>query len=71
MRDFAREFPVLNAVLGLSVFVLIAGLIVFAKPVERLLDRLNLKLLQALGLADRDRDHNRGDDDPTDPSARD
>jgi hypothetical protein len=65
VRDFARNFPVLNAVLAVSVFLLIAGLIVFAKPVERVLDRLNLKLLQALGIASRD---DRGDRDSSDDS---
>jgi hypothetical protein len=70
VRDFARNFPVLNAVLAVSVFALIAGLIVFAKPLERLLDRLNVKLLQALGIASRDasRDHA---DSPDDPGSRD
>jgi hypothetical protein len=58
--NFAHEHPVLNTVLGAAVVLLIAGLVVFAKPVGRLLDRLNLKLLQALGMANKDDDR----DDP-------
>jgi len=52
--NFAHVHPVLNVVLMAAVFALIAGLLVFAKPVERLLDRLNLKVLQALGIADQE-----------------
>ncbi|HWM05834.1 MAG TPA: hypothetical protein VNP92_26125 [Actinophytocola sp.] len=53
---FGDTFPVLNMVLGLGVVLLIVGLVVFAKPVGRLLGRLNLKVMQALGMADRDPD---------------
>ena len=49
--NFAHVHPVLNVVLMAAVFALIAGLLVFAKPVERLLD---LKVLQALGIADQE-----------------
>jgi len=36
---FAEAHPVLNLVLGGGVVALIAGLVVFARPVGRLLDR--------------------------------
>jgi hypothetical protein len=59
--DAARwsdEHPVANVIILGGVILLVAGLIVFAKPVERFLDRANLRLLHVLGLADKDRDKN-------------
>lgn len=58
-RNFAHVHPVLNALLGCAVVLLLAGLIVFQKPVGRFLNWINRKAMQALGLADRDRDEDR------------
>jgi hypothetical protein len=58
---FAQAHPVLNALLAVGAFLLIAGLLVFAKPVGRLLGWINLKAMQALGLADRDREPDKDD----------
>jgi hypothetical protein len=53
-QRFAEAHPWLNFALGAAVVALIAALVIFAKPVGRLLDRLNHELLQALGIAARD-----------------
>ncbi|MPZ81839.1 MAG: hypothetical protein GEV28_16135 [Actinophytocola sp.] len=53
---FAHPNPVTNMVMGLALMLLLVGLVVFAKPVARLLDRVNLKAMQAQGLADPEPD---------------
>ena len=64
--SLAHEHPVLNTVLMAAVVLVIGGLVVFAKPAGRLLDKANLKLLQALGIANREgrrgRENDPGDD---------
>ncbi len=64
--SFAKEHPVLNLVLTAAVLLTITGVLIFAKPLDRLLDRLNLRVLQALGLADRDRTPDRDPGDEPD-----
>jgi hypothetical protein len=61
-QRFSEAHPWLNLALGATVVLLIVALVVFAKPIGRLLGRLNRRLLQALGLAAQDRDPD-GEDD--------
>lgn len=61
--SFVRAHPVLNTVLLCGILLLFAALIVFAKPVGRLLDRINLKVLQVLGIASKDSGKKDGADD--------
>jgi hypothetical protein len=63
-QRFAETHPWLNFALGAAVVLLIAALVVFAKPIGRLLDSLNRKLLQALGLAAPDPGPDDKDDRP-------